>query len=241
MNGAVPHSRLAVRIGGYSLVVAAIGFAGVFTWLAANFNYPHVLDGRASEVLPQLLSLGDRGRAVWALYACLPLLLIPAAIGARAAFGDSAPNALKAGVVLASLAAISMMLGLARWPTVHWELAMSYADASPDARTTIDAIFAGLNVYLGNFIGEFVGEMALNGFFISTGFAAQRALGTPRWFGAAGIAVGLSGVIGAFRNVTDVVGPVAEVNNYLLMIWLVLLGVVLVRDERKTEASWRNH
>jgi hypothetical protein len=125
-----------------------------------------------------------------------------------------------------------MLLGLARWPSVHWELARTYATASPDVRVAIDAVFNGLNVYLGNFIGEFLGELSLNAFFLLTAIALLRNGRT--WAGYAGIAVAILGVVGAFRNVTAMVGPVTELNNYLLPIWLITLGVVLLRTRRPT-------
>ena len=62
-----------IRIGGFALIFAAIAFMGVFSYLAAEFNYPEVLDGRAADVLPALLATGHAGRAVWAIYALLPL------------------------------------------------------------------------------------------------------------------------------------------------------------------------
>jgi hypothetical protein len=219
----------ATRVAGWSLVVAALGFIGVFSFLAAKFGYPDVLDGSAADVLPRLLALGDTGRAVWVLYAFLPLLLIPAGIGAQAALKHAAPNAMRAAVVFATIAAVSMMLGLARWPSVHWELARAYATAAPEARGAIDAIFVGLNVYLGNYIGEFLGELALNAFFVLVGFAALRSAQAPRWFAYAGIAVGVIGWLAAFRNVTSAVSLIADVNNYLLPLWLIVLGVMLIR------------
>jgi len=221
-------SRSASRVGGWSLIVAAVSFMAVFSYLAATFNYPDVLDGKASEVLPRLLALGSSGRAVWVVYAFLPLLLIPAGIGARAALDDHAPNIMRAAMASSVIAAMSMLLGLARWPSVHWELARAYPTATPEARVTIDAVFAGLNVYLGNFIGEFLGELSLNAFFLLTAVALVRS--GRKWMGYAGFAVGILGVAGAFRNVTAIVGPVAEVNNYLLPIWLITLGVVLLRS-----------
>jgi hypothetical protein len=224
-----PNSRLAILVAGWSLISAAIGFMAVFAYLAARFDYPDVLDGRAADVLPALLALGESGRAAWALYACLPLLLIPAGIGVRAALRHAAPNAMQMVVVLASLGAVCMVLGLARWPSIHWELARVYAAASPDARIAVDAVFAGLNVYLGNYIGEFIGELALNGVFVLTGFAALRSAHVRRWFGVAGIVVGVAGWVGAFRNVTNLVDVIAEVNNYLLPLWLIVFGIVLIR------------
>jgi hypothetical protein len=120
-----------------------------------------------------------------------------------------------------------MLLGLARWPSVHWELGRAYAAAAPDARVALDAIFRGLNVYLGNYIGEFLGELALNLFFLLTAYGFL-ASGSKR-SGYAGVAVGVIGLIAAFRNVTTAVGPIAEVNNYILPLWLIAMGVILVR------------
>ena len=223
------RTRVATRIGGWSLIAAAVGFVAVFSWLAARFDYPSVLDGSAADVLPRLLALGDAGRAVWVVYAFLPLLLIPGALGARAAFESVAPNAVRVATITAAIAAVSMLLGLARWPSVHWELARTYEQAGPDARQAMGAVFTGLNLYLGNFIGEFLGELALNAFFVAIGVAALRALQPGRWFAYGGIAAGVIGWIAAFRNVTPLVGPVSAVDNYVLPLWLIVLGAILVR------------
>jgi hypothetical protein len=99
--------------------------------------------------------------------------------------------------------------------------------ASPEARVAIDAVFRGLNVYLGNFVGEFLGELSLNAFFILSGTAFLRA--GRKQVGYGGVAVGAIGMLAAFRNVTSVVGPIADVNNYVLPVWLIVMGVVLLR------------
>ena len=228
MNGE-PSSRAAIRLGGWSLVVAAVGFLGVFGWLSARFGYPDVLDGAAPDVLPRLLSLGATGRAVWVIYSLLPLLLIPAGIAVLAALRPSSPNAARGAMVGAVIASVSMLLGLARWPSVHWEMARAYGAAGPEARQAMDALFLGLNVYLGNFIGEFLGELTLNLFFFATGVAGLRSAPVGRWFAYAGMAVGVIGWIAALRNTTRVVAPIAEIENYLLPIWMVVLGVTLIR------------
>jgi hypothetical protein len=41
--------------------------------------------------------------------------------------------------------------------------------------------------------------------------------------------VGVIGWVAAFRNVTSAVSLIAAVNNYLLPLWLIALGVVLIR------------
>lgn len=81
------------------------------------------------------------------------------------------------------ISAFSMMLGLVRWPSTHWELGQAYATASPAERATLDAVFAGLNSYLGNFIGEFVGDLTLNLFFLLVAYAMLRSAQRRRWLG----------------------------------------------------------
>lgn len=234
MNGGLSmESRAATRIGGWSLILAATGFMAVFAYLAARFNYPDVLDGTAADVLPQLLALGSGGRAVWFAYALLPLLLIPAAVGTVAALRHVTPHAMRAALVFAAIASVSMLLGLARWPTIHWELGRVYASAGPESRAAINGIFTGLNTYLGNFIGEFLGEISLSGFFVLSGYGLIKTGRHRR--GYAGIVAGVFGLIAALRNVTDAVGPIAEGNNYVLPAWLITLGIVLVRYRPQRE------
>jgi hypothetical protein len=60
--------------------------------------------------------------------------------------------------------------------------------------------------------------------------------GFPRWMGFAGVATALSGLVGMFRNVTDLVDPIADVNNLLLPLWMILFGVGLLR-QRPSESE----
>jgi hypothetical protein len=40
-----------------------------------------------------------------------------------------------------------------------------------------------------------------------------------------------------FRNVTPAVAPVAAVNNYLLPLWMIALGVILVRWREPSQSA----
>ena len=214
-----------------ALVGGAIAFLAVFSYLAARFHYPDVLDGTAATVLPALLETGASGRAAWAFYSILPLVWIPAGVGAFHALRHTGEGSMRAAMHFASLTALSMMLGLMRWPSIHWELAKAFASAAPEQRATIDAIFLGLNRYLGNYVGEFLGEFCVSIFFLLAGLSILRpASGFPRWTGYLGIVTALAGMIGMFRNVTGAVAPVAEVNNYLLPLWMIVFGVCLLRQ-----------
>lgn len=218
-----------IRAGGLCLAGGAIAFLIVFSYLAANFNYPDVLDGPAATVLPSLLGTGSRGRLVWTIYAFLPLIWIPAGVAAFEALAPVRRGAMRLAMFFGFLAAIAMMLGLMRWPSIHWHLALAHQQAGPAEQTVLAATFDGLNTYLGNFIGEFLGELAFSLFFLLTSLVWLRSPERARWVGWLGVVTGVAGLIGMFRNVTTVVAPVAAVNNYLLPLFMVVLGVVLIR------------
>jgi hypothetical protein len=225
-------STATIRVGGLSLIVGAVAFMGVFAFLAARFNYPDVLDGRAADVLPALLATGESGRAVWAIYSLLPMLWIPAGVAAFHALRAKSEGPMRAGISFAVLSSLAMMMGLMRWPSFHWELARVWA-AEPSARPALEAVFNATNLYLGNYIGEFLGEVCVNVFFLLAAVAMlKRDSGFPRWIGWLGVATGIAGLIGAFRNAIGFVAPVAEVNNYLLPLWMIVFGVGLLRAGR---------
>ena len=219
-----------VRVGGLSLIAGAFLFIAVFTYLALAFNYPNILDGTANDVLPQLLATGRQGRAVWAIYGFLPLAWIPASVGAFHALRGTSEGSMRVAMAAGFLSSIAMILGLLRWPTIHWELAQAYAGASATERVLISSLFAGFNLYLGNYIGEFLGELAISVFFLLSAMTILRPTsGFPRWSGYLGLLAGVVGITGMFRNVTDSVDPVAAFNNYLLPLWMVAFGILLLR------------
>ena len=149
-EGSHRQHRWMIVAGGLSFVVAAVTFVSVFTYLAANFDYPAILDGSASEVLPRLLAGGTLMRATWALYAFLPLLLVPGAVGTYLACPASRGR-MTLALLAAVLAAMAMCLGLIRWPSIHWALAEAYSQSGQEVRSSLAAVFTGLNLYLGNY------------------------------------------------------------------------------------------
>ncbi len=221
---------LAARLGGATYIAASVGFLVVFSWLAARFGYPDVLDQPAADVLPKLLALGGSGRAVWIIYALLPLTLIGASVGAADALrhpdGRNA-SALRLGVLLQVVAALAMTLGLARWSTAQWVLAEAWPMADAAQQQTLTVVFDALNAYLGNAIGEFVGELALYASFGAFAVALWRIGG--RKMAVLGAVTAAFGLIGMFRNITPAVQLAADVTNLLLPLFLIAFGIAVMR------------
>jgi hypothetical protein len=229
-------NRTVIRFGGLCLAGGAVAFLGVFAYLAARFNYPDVLDGPAAIVLPSLLATGHQGRVVWAIYALLPLVWLPAGVGAYEALAPVQRGAMRLALQFAVVAALAMMLGLMRWPSVHWHLALAFEPAAPPEQAVIASVFDGLNTYLGNYIGEFLGELSFSVFFLLTSIVWLQSRRPSRWIGWFGLVTAGSGLLGMFRNVIGPVAPIAALNNYLLPVFMVILGVALARW-RTTDTS----
>ena len=232
MNPAVTRDTPAAavsraRVGGAVLVGTSLGFIAVFSYLAASFGYPEVLDGEAATVLPALLAGGSAMRAAWAFYAALPVGIGVAATQLFPLLRGAGEQRARIGLVAAWVATLAMITGLARWPTLHHGLAVRFATAGSEERRQISALFDGANLYLGNVTGEFIGEIALCVWFTTLGLASLRGVGAHRSVGYLGLATAFSMTIGAFRNVTGAVAVVAEVNNTLLPLWLIAFGVAL--------------
>ena len=222
-------------VAGALYIAASLGFLVVFSWLAARFGYPDVLDQPANDVLPRLLALGGVGRGVWAVYAVLPLLLIPAALGASAALrGVDARNtrALNVGMSLQIAAAFAMTIGLARWSTAQWGLAEAWPASDAVQQVGLVRTFDALNLYLGNVVGEFIGELLLYSSFAAFGLALHRV--GSRWMARLAASTAFFGMIGMFRNITSIVQPASDVTNVLLPLFLIAFGVTLIRRHRAT-------
>ena len=222
-------TRAVIRLGGLSLAGGAVAFLGIFAYLAARFNYPDVLDGPAATVLPSLLATGPQGRFVWAVYAVLPLIWIPAGVAAYEALGAVRRGPMRLAMLFAVVAAFAMMLGLMLWPSLHWHLALAFEHAAPPEQAVLAAVFDGLNTYLGNYIGEFLGELSFSAFFLLTSIVWLQEPRSHKWIGWFGVGTAALGLVGMFRNVTGVLAPIAALNNYLLPAFMVTLGVALVR------------
>src|SRR5256886_11667210 len=130
---------------------------------------------------------------------------------------------------VAELAATTMMVGLMRWASVHWHLAQLHLAATGEQQQVIAAVSDGLNAYLGNYIGECLGELSFSMFFLLSSWTLLRSRTTPAWVAVVGLAVAAGGFVGMFRNITGVVAPVAAVNNYLLPLWMIGFCAVLLR------------
>jgi hypothetical protein len=90
---------------------------------------------------------------------------------------------MRLALLFAAMAALAMMLGLMRGPSMHWHLALAFAQAAPPEQAVLAAVFDGLNTYLGNYIGEFLGELSFSVFFLLTSIVWLQSPRPSKWIG----------------------------------------------------------
>ncbi len=220
-----------LKTAGVALIACSLGFIAVFSYLAAVFGYPDVLDHEAAQVLPRLAAGGGSLRAAWFVYSALPLGIVFAGAASARVLERGGLRLRNVGVAAAGAAGIAMMIGLLRWPTIEWTLARHWQTAPAASRAALSAMFDASNLYLGNVFGEFVGEMCTSLWFVVLGIAFRRD--GRRLLGNLGVGAGLLVAVAGLRNITAVVGPVAQINNLTLPLWLITLGVLFLRDGRR--------
>jgi hypothetical protein len=76
---------------------------------------------------------------------------------------------------------------------------------------------------------EFLGELCFSAFFLLTSIVWLQSPQRSRWIGRLGLVTATSGLLGMFRNVIGLLAPIAALNNYLLPVFMIVLGVALAR------------
>lgn len=229
-QAAMSSNHFLMKGAGAALIAGSLAFVAVFSYLAATFGYPDILDCSAAEVLPLLAQGGPRLRAVWFLYGALPLVFVFAGVVSGRLLARGAPELRTLGVGSAVAAGIAMMTGLLRWPTIEWTLAQHWNPAAPTEQVALSAVFDASNLFLGTLIGEFVGEICTATWFLTLAIAWRRQ--GRRRFGMIGLAAAAVVAVAALRNLTPVVAPIAALNNVTLPLWMIALGTAFIRPSK---------
>jgi Domain of unknown function (DUF4386) len=212
-----------------------LAFVAVFTYLASAFGYPDILARGAAEVLPRLLAGGARLRVVWFLYSALPLGILFAGAASAPILNRGGRELRALGVGAAIGPGIAMTIGLLRWPTIEWTLARYWGTGASPSQPALAAIFDASNVFLGNVVGEFIGEMCLALWFLALAIAFRR--NGRRLVGYLGMGTALLLAVAGLRNITTAVAVAAQINNVTLPLWMLTLGILFIRDARKSRSA----
>jgi lysylphosphatidylglycerol synthetase-like protein (DUF2156 family) len=210
-----------------SALLSILGYAV----LAPAFGWPDVLDEPGTTALDKYVDAERTIRTGFYVMTLASLVLIPAAVGLRAAVSRDS-TAARAITAFGVLAAFAQMLGWLRWVIAVPVQADAWVAARGDdtARTAVATAYDTLNAYAGGTLGEHLGWLLQGIWAVGVFVLALRATGIPRW--VSGIGLALSVVWAALVPYATAVGDdtleTVGLNVYTAWyVWLLVLGVVI--------------
>ncbi|MBE9182993.1 DUF4386 domain-containing protein [Oculatella sp. LEGE 06141] len=217
-----------------------------YLMLVQTFEYDDILREPTDYVLTQFHAGGTQLIITWFCFGFLSLLFIPAAVLLQRLLEREDTPYLFWATLVGVLSSILQAIGLLRWTFVIPLLANLYVDPdSTDAtRAAIVVVYQTIHQYGGVLIGEQLGQTLLVCWTIGIGFTMLRSPYFKPWLGWVGLSTVPFWIVGQTELFATVIPatPVFELTPIGFMIWevwLLLIGVVLLRPGRQPRLDKR--
>lgn len=218
------------------LIVTPILFTAAFTLLQVNFEYPDILRQPAATVMEKFAAGGSGLIFNWYLMVLSSILFIPIAVMLHPHVARDDTPYMSVATAFGVTAGLVQMLGFIRWPFLVPTLASAYLDpsASEATRSAIEVTFIAFNQYAGLGVGEHLGYLFTALWTLLLCFALPRAGRYPFWLAWSGGALAVGILLGTLEPLgVPLVGLVNAIAYSLWAVWLVVLGVYLLRFRRE--------
>lgn len=228
-----------LKSAGILLIIGAIALLIPYTALTIIFEYPDVLRYDTATILTRFHEGGNALIWTWFAFAITGLPLIPAFKIIGQQLEGKAPL-VRIATTIGIISLVVQMVGLLRWTFVVPVLAETYVQASDDAtRAAAVVVFKAVHQYGGVILGEHLGQLFSIAWTVLMTISFIRLDMFPRWvhiLGITGSAIYLLAQTELFATVMPNM-PVWELAGFigstLWLIWMIVLGVMLVR--RRTD------
>lgn len=210
------------RTTGLAMIAVPVVFMAAFAGLQMSFNYPDILREPAAEILAGFTAGGPALLATWYIFMLSALAFIPVGVLSGLWLWPRSQTAAAFAATFGILAGLAQSLGLLRWVVLVPSLASSTGDAA-----TMQAVFDAFHLYAGQGIGEHFGYLFTALWTVSVAVALwgrYRLIAATGLVLALGIAVGMAEPFGL-----PMAGAINAVSYTLWALWLVVLGVVVIR------------
>lgn len=237
------QARLA-RVTGALFIVAAISFSVAATVLSATFNWPDILRERPAVVLTEFQAGGSS--LIWTWFAVAWtyfLLLFPILLLKRVLAHEEIPY-LETATIIGAVSVVASLLGFLRWVFVMPDLAALFADPGANGTTgeAVISAYVAQHQYGGALLGEHVGGTLAIIWSTLISVAMLRSRRFPRWLGWFGLAAGAIYLLNQGDSLATAVPdfpvwePAGLVGSTLWALWIVALGIALMRGAGRREA-----
>lgn len=221
------------RLTGSMLVIVPIVFTLCFTLLQVQFEYPDILRQPAEAVLRKFQTGGTGLIATWYTLTLTALLFVPLVILVHLVVQPhEPPRQIWLASTFGVMAGLVQALGFIRWPFLVPHLASIYLapETSTAQREAAVVVFEAFHRYAGMAIGEHLGYLCTGVWtWLIAGVLWQTRLVRP-WLGVSGMLLAGGIVVGVLEMVGWAgAGPVNAISYLVWAVWLVVVGVVLLR------------
>lgn len=213
---------------GWSMIAMSVASALGFVVLSIAFEFPAILREPGAKVLEKYIENMSTIRPTYWMLGMTGLVLICIASEIGRILSPYAPGPARLASVSGAATGVFWSLGYTRWPIAVPYLADMYQ--AGDQKQAAD-LYGLLNRYAGMTVGEHLGFMMMGVFAVSLALALRKAGIGPKWFFPVGIFAGVFIAVTAAEqyNGSELLGALNGAANSIWFIWLIAIGVVLIR------------
>lgn len=236
------NTKFYARLTGALFIVGAVLVNIPYTLLIMNFEYPDILREPTGYILTQFQAGGAGLILTWFAFAWVGIPLLFAIVMLQKILEHENTPYLWFGTVAGIIGGIAQMAGLLRWTFVVPILAKTYTDpsASEIAKESAVIVFQAVHQYGGVILGEHIGQAFSIFWMFTISFAILKLNIFKRWlalFGFLASGVYILAQTELFATVIPdfpVVPEAGLIGSLLWLIWMIVLGVFLMRSKTST-------
>lgn len=227
------HTKM-VLVGGWSLVLFAILFVGVTMIVNALAQVQVPLYNMEKHQLFQVTAGNAPIRFFLTIYALLPLLIIPGAVGAYYLFSEKHGAHMRVGMYFATMGAFALTISLLMIPSLNWHLTAYIPTLPEELQATMIIFLKSIHSYFGLFIGDLLGLGCIFVWFLIASSVIFYDNSLPRAVGVvqliiaiiAMVVLGLrdAGLMPDLYNNVQVAG--------LMALWFFIYGIAMISLHR---------
>ncbi|MFN8355789.1 MAG: DUF4386 domain-containing protein [Spirosomataceae bacterium] len=228
---------------GSLLITGAIAVLIPYTMLTSIFEYPDILRQDTGVVLTKFHEGGNGLIWTWFAFAITGLPLLPAYILIGQQLETKAPL-VRIATNIGMVGLIVQMIGLLRWTFVVPVLADSFVNAPDEAtQVAIKTTFKVIHQFGGVILGEYLGQFFTIIWTVLMTWSFSQTKLFPKWVHGLGYLSSLIYLMAQAELFATVMPqfPVWElaglIGSTLWLVWLVVVGVMLLRQKDQQTPS----
>ena len=223
------HTTMVV-FGGWAMVIFAILFVGITLLIDSLAQVQQMLYGMEQHSLFKVAAGSNTIRTLLVIYAVLPLLIIPGAVGSFYIFSDQYEANMRCGTFFAVGGAFALALSLLMLPSINWHL-VSYINSMPaNEQSMMIILLQSFHSYFGVYVGDILGFGSLLVWFFISSIVMLKTDHMPHIVGVIQLIIAICAALILALRYTGLV-PDVHVNVQapgIFALWIFIYGIALI-------------